>query len=188
MGRGAFRGRDGSGSAFFLRHVGLVTAAHCVEDVEEVEVYRPSKPANKFKARVSRRDAHRDLALLGHEIPTNEYFELERSSRPIAVGDELTAVGYPGFGPGDRTNVRLGNVTSLPVKSAVRLIEVSQELAQGMSGGPLLASDHAVKGIVHKGGPSQGRNFATHIDELNNWLTGVPGEKPHPPGPGAARQ
>lgn len=48
------------GSAFFLKHVGLVTAAHCVEGVEDVEVYHPSKSANKFKATVLRRDEHRD--------------------------------------------------------------------------------------------------------------------------------
>jgi len=165
-----FEGDMMQGSAFFLKDVGLVTAAHCVEGVELVEVYHPSKPANKFTAKVIKRDEARDLAILEHTIPVTEYFELERSIRAVMVGDKLTALGYPGFGPGDKLNVRDGTVSSLPVKSAVKLIEVTQKLSQGMSGGPLLDSDEAVAGIIHKGGPDEGRDFAIHIEMLNDWL------------------
>ena len=51
------------GTCFFLQGVGLVTAAHCVENVEAVDVYHPSKPANRFQAKVLKRHEHRDLAL-----------------------------------------------------------------------------------------------------------------------------
>lgn len=165
-----FEGEMAQGSAFFLRDVGLVTAAHCVKDVQEVEVYHPSKPSNKFKATVLTRDEDRDLAILGHTIPATEYFEFERSTHAAVVGDGLTAVGYPSFGPGDKLNIRDGKVSSLPVKHGVKLIEVTQKLSPGMSGGPLLSSDNAVVGIVHKGGPSEGRDFAIHIEMLNAWL------------------
>ena len=159
------------GSAFFLKDVGLVTAAHCVEESGELEVYNPGKPANKFQVSVLKFDKHRDLAILKHTIPPNEYFELERSQNPVVVGTGLTAIGYPGFGPGDKLNVREGKVSSLPVKHAVNLIEVTQKLSQGMSGGPLLDSDDAVVGIVHKGGSNEERDFATHISVLNGWLS-----------------
>src|SRR5262249_21669344 len=105
-----FEGEMAQGSAFFLKGVGLVTAAHCVEGVGEVEVYHPSKPANRFKATVLKRDEARDLAILEHAIPATEYFELEGSAHAVAVGEELTAVGYPTFGPGDKLNVREGKV------------------------------------------------------------------------------
>jgi len=62
-------------------------------------------------------------------------------------------------------------VSSLPIKHGVKLIEVTQKLSQGMSGGPLLDSENAVVGVVHKGGPSEERDFAIHIEELNAWLT-----------------
>ncbi|MBX9758219.1 MAG: hypothetical protein K2Y29_05530, partial [Beijerinckiaceae bacterium] len=65
------------GTAFFLNGVGLVTAAHCVEGFAEVDVFHPSKLANKFKARVGKLDRHRDLAILDHGIPATEYFELQ---------------------------------------------------------------------------------------------------------------
>jgi RNA-directed DNA polymerase len=165
-----FEGEMVQGSAFFLKGVGLVTAAHCVEGADEVNLHHPSKPANAFKATVLKRDKDRDLAILEHAIPATEYFELERSTHAVAVGEELTAVGYPSFGPGDSLNVREGKVSSLPIKHGVKLIEVTQKLSQGMSGGPLLDSDNAVEGVIHKGGPGEGRDFAVHIEVLNAWL------------------
>ncbi len=158
------------GSAFFLKGVGLVTAAHCVKGVTEVDVYHPSKPANMFKATVLERDEDRDLAILGHTIPNTEYFELERSIKSVAIGDVLIAIGYPDFASGDGINIRDGKVNSLTVKHGVKLIEVSQKLSQGMSGGPLLNGDNAVVGVIHKGGPGEGRDFAIHADMLTAWL------------------
>jgi len=147
-----------------------VTAAHCVEDVNEVEVFHPSKHANKFKATVLKRHKHRDLAILDHRIPATEYFELDPVSHTIATGDPVTALGYPDWAPGDRLNIRPGFVSTLTVKRAVQLIEVTQKLTQGMSGGPLLDANYAVAGIIHKGGPAEGRDFAVHLKELEDWL------------------
>lgn len=161
---------EGQGTAFFLNGVGLVTAAHCVKGMKEVEVFHPSKHANGFKVTVAKRDDHRDLAVLTHQIPVTEYFELERATLPIATGDPMDAVGYPKWAPGDPLNVRPGVVSTVTTKSAVRLIEVTQKLTQGMSGGPVLDASGAVAGVVHKGGPEEGRDFAIHIDVLNEWL------------------
>ena len=158
------------GTAFFLNGVGLVTAAHCVEGVDEVEVFHPSKHANTFKATVRKRHEHRDLAILDHQIPATEYFELDPVLHAIATGDRMTAIGYPGWAPGDSLNIRPGFVSTLTVKSAVHLIEVTQKLTQGMSGGPLLDANDAVAGIIHKGGPNEGRDFAVHIKVLEDWL------------------
>ena len=151
------------GTAFFLKGVGLVTAAHCVKGVNEVEAFHPSKHANRFKATVRKRHDHRDLAILDHQIPATEYFELDPMSRAIATGESTTAVGYPGWAPGDQLNIRPGIVSTLTVKSAVQLIEVTQKLTQGMSGGPFLDAHDAVAGVIHKGGPNEGRDFAVHI-------------------------
>lgn len=77
---------------------------------------------------------------------------------------------YPDYGPGDSLNVRSGHISSFKEKSAVQLIEVTQKLTQGMSGGPLLDDDGRVAGIIHKGGPQEGRDFAVHINALIAWL------------------
>lgn len=159
------------GSAFFLKDVGLVTAAHCVNNMNEVDIYHPSKHANMFKATVIKRDTDRDLAILGHTISPTEYFEIEQSVHAVSVGERLTAVGYPEFAPGDGLNVREGNVSSVTVKHGIKMIEVTQKLSQGMSGGPLLDSNGKVAGIIHKGGPTEGRDFAISIQILNDWLS-----------------
>jgi len=87
------------------------------------------------------------------------------------IGDNMMAVGFPGFGPGDKINVRSGSISSLPTKSAVPMIEVTQKLAQGMSGGPLLDEDGLVAGVNYKGGPSEARDFAVHVSALIDWLS-----------------
>jgi len=165
-----FEGDISQGSAFFLKDVGLVTAAHCVKGEDDFVVYHPTKLSNKFKVTVAKRCDHRDLAILDHHIPDNEYYQMDRSNHVVSIGDEVTAVGYPSYGPGDKINVRSGTVSSLPTRSAVQMIEVTQKLAQGMSGGPVIDSDNAVVGVVHKGGPNEGRDFAIHIKVLNEWI------------------
>lgn len=158
------------GTVFFLNGVGLVTAAHCIEGAVDVEVYHPSKHSNRFKATVRKSDKDRDLAVLDHEIPSTEYFELHASSGTVQKSDPMTAVGYPAWGPGDPLNVRPGVVSALAVKHGIQLIEVTQKLTQGMSGGPLLDLNDTVTGIIHKGGPDEGRDFAVHIKVLEDWL------------------
>jgi RNA-directed DNA polymerase len=110
------------------------------------------------------------LAILKHEIPETEYYELEPSKRDFQVGDSLTAVGYPDIYLGDKLNVRPGYITSLPTRSAVPMIEVTQKLTQGMSGGPVIDENNGVAGIIHKGGPNEGRDLAVHIKSLIEWL------------------
>jgi RNA-directed DNA polymerase len=109
------------GTAFFLKGVGLVTAAHCVKDVDEVEVLHPTKHANTFKATVRKRHEHRDLAILDHQIPETEFFELDPVSHAIATGDPMTAVGYPGWAPGDPLNIRPGLSVPSPSRAACNL-------------------------------------------------------------------
>ncbi|MEA5502080.1 reverse transcriptase domain-containing protein [Halotia wernerae UHCC 0503] len=155
------------GTAFFLKDFGLVTAAHCVEGVAEVYLYHPSKPANKFKVTIQKIDKHIDLAKLENTIPSYEYYELERSNFVIGNGNKVTALGYPDFGPGDKLNIRTGTVSSLPIKSDVHRIEVTQRLSPGMSGGPLLDIENRVVGVIHKGGALEERDLATYINEID---------------------
>lgn len=162
---------DHHGTAFFLKGVGLVTAAHCVEGADAVEILHPTKHATTFAVKVLKRDEHRDLAILDHAgIPETEYFELEPATNAIVKGAAVSAYGYPSWAPGDPLNERHGDVTAVTTKSAVQLIEVSQQLSQGMSGGPVLDTHGEVVGIIHKGGPEMGRQFAIHLSNLAKWL------------------
>lgn len=165
------------GSAFFLEGFGLVTAAHCVGCENEVTVHHPSRPSNKFKVGISSRAKHRDLAILSHSIPETDFYELARAPIGAAMGNPVIAIGYPNFGPGDKANFREGTISSTTTKSAIKLLEVNFKLAQGMSGGPIINDQDDVVGIVHKGGPSEPRDFAIMISELDKWrLGGFPNE------------
>jgi RNA-directed DNA polymerase len=141
-----------------------------VKGRKTVDLFHPSKHTNVFPATVRTRDEHRDLALLDHPCPATDYFELSASTRTVKKGDRVVAHGYPKWGPVDRLNDRPGVVTLVTTKSGVRMIEVDQMLTQGMSGGPVLDAKGAVVGIIHKGGPREGRDFAIHIQALQDWL------------------
>lgn len=164
------QGEGSQGTAFFMKSVGLLTAWHCVESTSKIELYHPSKPSNRFEVTVSDFDKHRDLAILNHKIPKTEFYELESSIKELKLSDRLMAVGYPGFGPGDKINVRPGQISSLPIKRAVPIIEVTQNLAQGMSGGPIIDDRDRVVGIIHKGGSAEDRDFAVRITALFEWI------------------
>lgn len=166
------------GTAFFLKDYGLVTAAHCVIGAEELVVYHPSRTSQKFSVFVNKVCEHRDVALLEHDIAANEYFELSVAEKVATPEDVVTALGYPQFGPGDKLNIRSGTISSLPVKSTVQQIEVSQKITSGMSGGPLLDQDGRVIGINHKGGPSEDRDLGIHIKELQAMLSLGPSSTP----------
>lgn len=162
-----------TGTAFFLRGIGLVTAAHCVNGASSIEVFHPGKPANTFMVGVQHICTHRDLALLSHSIPSTDYFELEEFGGVPAMGANTIAAGFPSYGPGDKLNIRPGTISSLTIKHAVNLIEVTQKLSQGMSGGPLMTQEHAVMGVIHKGGSDEPRDFAVTLDELEAWTASL---------------
>ncbi|MDB5596855.1 MAG: hypothetical protein JWM36_3816 [Hyphomicrobiales bacterium] len=156
-----------NGTAFFLAGVGLVTAAHCIEGMSEVDVLHPSKHTTIFKVKVRHYDRHRDVAVLDDaNIPSTEFYELQPAANAAAVTDAIMAVGYPMWGFGERLNIRPGEVSLLTVRSGVLLIEVTQQLTPGMSGGPILNAEGEVVGIVHKGGPEGGRQLAIRLSEL----------------------
>lgn len=161
---------DSQGTAFFLEGFGLVTAYHCISVGRKIEIFHPSRPTNKFTVTVAHSCERRDLAILTHSLSTTEYFEIKGLVNAYPVGAASAAAGYPSYGFGDQLSVRSGTISSYTVKSGIRLIEVTQKLSQGMSGGPLLNDvGHAI-GIIHKGGPEEQRDFAIDLSELVKWF------------------
>ena len=162
--------KSSQGTAFFLKDVGLVTAFHCVEGGKDIEIYHPTKPANKFPVSVAKHCTNRDLALLAHTVSLEDYFELDTVFSSVQDGDPIVALGYPAFGVGDGLSRRAGNVNSISMKGGIKYIEVSPRLSPGISGGPLLNADKKVVGIAHKGGQEEGKDLAVSIEELKSWL------------------
>ena len=159
------------GTCFFLNGYGLVTANHCVEGAEKIEVFRVDDQSKKYSATVKKCDTDPDLAILDHAIPHDKFHSLDATNTPIIRGDEIVCVGFPDFGVGDKLTVSPGSVISRPKKHGVEQISVSQLIVPGNSGGPLFSNSHRVVGIAHKGGPGEARNLAISIDELVTWST-----------------
>lgn len=90
--------------------------------------------------------------------------------RAIPTLEIGSAARYPDFALGDNLNIRSGHISSFKIRSGVPLVEVTQQLTQGMSGGPVLDTDDMVVGVIHKGGPDKGRDLAVHMDVLTAWL------------------
>ncbi|WP_162627616.1 reverse transcriptase family protein [Erythrobacter sp. KY5] len=83
--------KNGQGSLFFLKGVGLVTAAHCVADLLNLEIFHPSKHANRFGATVTKYDKDRRRLRLG----------LKRVLDPIEA-EMCACLTAPLFGTGPR--------------------------------------------------------------------------------------
>lgn len=158
------------GTAFFLEGVGLVTASHVLEKLPSgasAELHRPGKPGKKFKVTPSkRRCAQRDLLILDHNIPIDEHLVLPLASAPEHTEDNIFALGFPDFGPGDELSKRRGHIVGRATKHGVRLIEVSAILPGGMSGGPVVNERYQVIGIVRSGGNQEHKQFAVEVSEL----------------------
>jgi RNA-directed DNA polymerase len=158
------------GTAFFLEGVGLVTADHVLESLppgEHAVLYRPSEPAKKFKATTSsRRCAIRDLAIVNHNVPSADHLSLSVATSPEHTHDEIIALGFPDYGPGDQLGERRGHIIGRATKHGVKLIEVSAMLPGGLSGGPIVNDRYQVIAIVHRGGNQQHKQLAVEISEL----------------------
>lgn len=169
---------DSTGTCFFLKGVGLVTCAHCVKGLDEVDVLHPTKHTTLFSTAILHRDEDRDLAILDTSpIPPSEFYELELASTDVVATDKVVALGYPGWGLGERLNIRPGEVTVITRKHGVPMIEVSQQLTQGMSGGPVVDQYGRVVGVIRSGGPSEGRQFSVNAKELTATAKMLPDEK-----------
>jgi RNA-directed DNA polymerase len=158
------------GTAFFLEDVGLVTADHVLENLppgKHAELYRPSEPSKKFKATPSsRRCQYRDLAILEHDVPSGDYLSLPVATSPEHTNDDIVALGFPDYGPGDQLGKRRGHIIGRATKHGVKLIEVSAMLPGGISGGPIVNDRYQVIAIAQRGGNQEHKQLAVEVSEL----------------------
>jgi len=160
--------RSAQGTAFLFEGVGLVTAHHVVEQLEgdEADIFRPHTPAQRFKAKLTaKRCAHRDIAILSHDIPP-DHEALLRPATTVLRREGVVALGFPAFGPGDVLAETTGSVVALPTKGGVKMVQVSVPIAPGMSGGPIINERYEVVAVVHKGGHKEAKQLGVHITEI----------------------
>jgi len=159
------------GTAFFLEGVGLVTAYHVVKELsvfDELDIYLPLGKSKKFKAyKTNRFCEHKDLVVLSHNIPKADFLEFVLA-KSVIKRESISVIGFPNHDAGEDTSIREGKIQNISTISAVKRIEVSAEIYEGMSGGPIINNEGKVVGVCYKGKPNSDKNLATHISELHN--------------------
>ncbi len=138
------------GSGFVVSDGIMVTNAHVVAGSSSVRVQTDSQT---LQATVVTYDPEVDLAVLS--VPGLTAAPLEFASRPAAGGDDAIAAGYPLDGPFTLTPARIRAQIMLRGPDIYSANTVTREVytlratvRPGNSGGPLLAPDGRVLGVV----------------------------------------
>jgi S1-C subfamily serine protease len=149
------RGIEGSGFLFAPHRV--MTNAHVVAGTSQVAVQ--VRPDRNLAATVVLYDPQRDVAVL--DVPGLDAPVLSFATHSARTGDPAVVLGYPQDGPFTVHSARIRTKTTVSGSDiygngSVRreIYAVRAVIRSGNSGGPLLADDGAVLGVV----------FATALD------------------------
>jgi S1-C subfamily serine protease len=142
------RGIEGSGFAVARHYV--MTNAHVVAGTNQVGVLVGSR---QLPATVVLYDSKRDVAML--YVPDLKAAPLKFATTPAATGDPAVVLGYPEDGPLDIRTARVRARTTVSGSDIYGNDGVRREVysirslvRSGNSGGPLLADDGTVLGVV----------------------------------------
>lgn len=180
----------GTGSGFLMTNSGLiVTNYHVVEDANRIEIAFPEKNITKT-AIIRIKDKKNDLVIL--EIKDFSYSVISNQPIPfsfadansIKIGQEVFTLGFPlGDIMGTKSRLSTGRINSLfGIQDDPRLLQVSNPLQPGNSGGPLFNYKGELVGIVvsslsskyfyeNVGIIPQNVNFAIKLSYLQNLVS-----------------
>jgi hypothetical protein len=135
---------DGNGTGFIVQPDGkAVTAAHVVGDHQKVTVRFVS--GLELEAAVVRSVPDRDLALI--DVAGAGHPCLAVAEKRADAGSEVFAIGSP-LGTALAFSVSKGVVSGYPDMNAVTMLQTDASINKGNSGGPILAPNGAVLGVV----------------------------------------
>src|SRR5436190_952668 len=147
---GALAGCRDAGSTY------LITADHVVKDSSASVTL--SRSSQSWQGEVTAQDAKNDLAVIrldAQPLGADPLWQKPRSGVP-AVGDELLLAGSPFGLSGTVTTGVVSRVTP-------KLVQTDAAANPGHSGGPAVAKDGRIVGVLVAGG-GENINFAVRID------------------------
>lgn len=138
---------SGHGSGFFIAPNLVLTNHHVALDAERLKVRLIN--GTEVLATTLRSDKRRDVALL--QIENGEFMPLPIRARPVALTEEVYAVGSP-FDETLAGSVTRGIVSQIQRdEHGLQLIQADATIQRGSSGGPLLDAEGNVVGISQSG-------------------------------------
>jgi serine protease Do len=176
-----------TGSGFFVGSAGIfITAWHVIKD-RKVVLVRVDNDTRWRPTKLLKTDEERDLALLQVMTDSTGSPPLPLALSPdLPIGLEAYVLGFPlPRVQGDSMKMTQGIVNGFGGrKRGARIMQVSAEVHKGSSGGPVLAPDGLVIGIVQKkldavgiakrvGDLPQNVNFALRSSEIAAFLDGA---------------
>lgn len=167
--------RMSQGTCFFLKNIGIVTAAHVLfpnkkNTTDEFDVdfnqspmsnfyiLNPTNPSHRVNVQLVNLDKNRDWAVLSlkntNDLSINrDYFELESCCK-IQTGTEIMLCGYPSFELGHQIRKETGQIVAKKTEHAVKKFEITADIRHGNSGGPILNNKMQVLGWADAADPS----------------------------------
>lgn len=136
------------GTAFALGSVGLITCAHVLGS--KTHAFRSGSPGSRTLARILARSDELDLAVLDWPERTMLALIPDIGYEP-QIGDTLHPAGFPGHTPGDSGHFYHQRVVAIRKASGHQRVIVDGPIAGGMSGGPVVAPDGRMIGVVVSG-------------------------------------
>ncbi|ALU40800.1 peptidase S1 [Kocuria flava] len=164
-----------TGSGFPTAPGQVVTNAHVVAGVQEPVVQ--TRDGTVHTASVVHYDPAADLAVLS--VPTLDVRPLPLGQDP-APGDLVAFMGYPLGGPFSAGSATVQGTALAPLQDGagggtMEIIQVAGHVQQGNSGGPLVAQDGTVAGVVFAKALEGQVGYALTLGELRAALDAAAG-------------
>ena len=157
------------GSGFAIDENVIVTNRHVVEDAAQVTVN--TWDGESIEAVQPEIGFYTDLALVEVASPLPAVGRL--SEIDPQAGDEVLVVGFPEGGPLQMTTGKVIDYVREPgLGSYGNVLRITAEVAHGNSGGPLLAPDGSIVGVVYAIEIETGHGLALPASALRRMLDG----------------
>lgn len=167
------------GTGFMLKDVGLVTCAHVVGYKSKIhkktEAFRYNAPHQKYTINVLIYSEEFDLAVV--ELLAVDKIKvvipecLTSSTVQVSLKDHVTLFGFPAYKTGQTPYVAEAKVASKFATTGIQKFEISTQIREGNSGGPVLNHKFEVVGVAAEGAQKDsGNNAVISVTELDKLL------------------
>lgn len=137
----------GQGTAFKLKDVGFVSAAHCMKSGTALLCPHSTKEYAITNLRIN---VTHDIALF--DVPDCiDAKDLFADSKNLTIDQQVTAIGFPNYSYGTTANFVPTKIAELRRISGIEFPLLAHGISPGKSGGPALGKNNKVVGICQRG-------------------------------------